>query len=116
MFDELLASIIQYTDETGRPVADPFKLLPSSEVWAIDLKYLLICNENNKSVYLKVYPEYYVHIKNPIDLRLICMKIMNGAYKSINQIEKDLLVMCKNAKTFNEPKSSIHQAIEFYNR
>lgn len=32
LLEELVASVVQYTDETGRPVAEPFKLLPSSEV------------------------------------------------------------------------------------
>lgn len=48
-------------------------------------------------------------IENPIDLRMIARKIQAGRYNSLNEIEKDLLTMTKNACLFNEPGSQIYK-------
>ena len=53
------------------------------------------------------YPEYYEVIPEPIDLKTIAMKIVNGDYNNLNQCEDDLNLMCKNAMTFNEPGSQV---------
>ncbi|ESO90734.1 hypothetical protein LOTGIDRAFT_175808 [Lottia gigantea] len=55
------------------------------------------------------YPDYYEVIKDPIDLRMIGQKIQNNEYKTLADLEKDLLLMLKNAKTFNTPKSQIYK-------
>ncbi|XP_046573937.1 protein polybromo-1-like isoform X7 [Haliotis rubra] len=55
------------------------------------------------------YPEYFEIIKEPVDLKMIAQKIQEGQYKYRRQMERDLMVMIKNAKTFNEPKSQIYK-------
>lgn len=55
------------------------------------------------------YPKYYMVIENPIDLRTIARKIQDGKYTSLNDMEKDLLLLTKNACTFNEPGSQIYK-------
>lgn len=48
-------------------------------------------------------------IDNPIDLRGIARKIQDSKYLSLNDMEKDLLLMTRNACTFNEPGSQIYK-------
>lgn len=40
---------------------------------------------------------------------MIATKIQSSKYKSLDELEKDLLLMVKNAKTFNEPRSLIYR-------
>jgi hypothetical protein len=58
---------------------------------------------------LQRYPEYYNVIKEPIDLKTIAMRIQDNQYRSLDHLEKDMLLMCKNARTFNEPGSVIYK-------
>ncbi|KAF3856237.1 hypothetical protein F7725_016960 [Dissostichus mawsoni] len=53
------------------------------------------------------YPDYYAVIKEPIDLRSITQRIQIGYYKSINAMAKDVDLMAKNAKMYNEPGSQV---------
>lgn len=53
------------------------------------------------------YPEYYQVIKNPIDLKMIATKIQDGKYSKLDDLERDLNLMIRNAQTYNEPKSII---------
>ncbi len=46
-------------------------------------------------------------ITEPIDLKTIATKIVDGEYTAITQCEDDLYQMCKNAMTFNEPGSQV---------
>lgn len=40
-------------------------------------------------------------------------KILNRTYRSVDDFERDIILMVNNAKTFNEPGSAVHQdAIE----
>nr|XP_022295788.1 protein polybromo-1-like isoform X7 [Crassostrea virginica] len=55
------------------------------------------------------YPEYYKIIKNPIDMKMIAQKIQGNMYNSLGEVERDFLLMVKNARTFNEPKSVIYK-------
>ena len=61
----------------------------------------------NKLLSLQRYPEYYEVIPEPIDLKTIGMRIVNGDYTALTQCEDDLNLMCKNAMTFNEPGSQV---------
>lgn len=60
-------------------------------------------------LYLQKYPEYYQIIKQPIDMKIIGQRLQAGAYVTMDELERDFLVMVKNAKTFNEPKSIIYK-------
>ena len=48
-------------------------------------------------------------IKEPIDLKKIATKIQGNVYTALEELEKDLLIMVRNAKTFNEPGSYIYK-------
>ncbi|KAG4079697.1 hypothetical protein HA402_009083 [Bradysia odoriphaga] len=87
LFEELFSSVMTACDENNRPLHLMFQLLPSK----------------------KYYSEYYDIIDHPIDLKFIATKIQTSAYTSLNEMEKDLLQMTKNACTFNEPGSQIYK-------
>jgi len=85
VLEQLLEAIVSHTDPSGRLVSELFQKLPS-----------------------KVhYPDYYAIIKEPIDLRAIAQRIQIGYYKSVNAMAKDIDLMAKNAKTYNEPGSQV---------
>ncbi|XP_034022274.1 polybromo 1, like isoform X2 [Thalassophryne amazonica] len=85
VLEQLLEAIVSHTDPSGRLVSELFQKLPS-----------------------KVhYPDYYAVIKEPIDLRTITQRIQIGYYKNVNAMAKDIDLMTKNAKTYNEPGSQV---------
>ncbi|XP_071349268.1 polybromo 1, like isoform X3 [Trachinotus anak] len=85
VLEQLLEAIVSHTDPSGRLVSELFQKLPS-----------------------KVhYPDYYAIIKEPIDLRTIAQRIQIGYYKGVNAMAKDIDLMTKNAKTYNEPGSQV---------
>lgn len=87
-YEELFASVMTAVDpQDDRSLHTMFQLLPSK----------------------KHYPDYYAVIEHPIDLKFIANKIQTNAYTSLNEIEKDLLQMVKNAQIFNEPGSQIYK-------
>ncbi|XP_078802847.1 polybromo 1, like isoform X2 [Oryzias latipes] len=85
VLEQLLEVIVSHTDSSGRLVSELFQKLPSKVQ----------------------YPDYYAIIKEPIDLRMIAQRIQIGHYKSISAMTKDIDLMAKNAKTYNEPGSQI---------
>ncbi|VDO81600.1 unnamed protein product, partial [Soboliphyme baturini] len=78
--EQLIAFILLYKDETGRIISQAFKLLPSEQE----------------------YPDYYVSVKNPIDLKIIARRIRSNRYRSLNDLEREINLMCRNAKLYNE--------------
>ncbi|XP_075431141.1 protein polybromo-1 isoform X20 [Ascaphus truei] len=85
ILEQLLDSISSATHPTGRIISELFQKLPS-----------------------KVhYPDYYAIIKDPIDLKTISHRIQTGHYKSVNAMAKDIDLLAKNAKTYNEPGSQV---------
>lgn len=87
-YEEVFAAVMTAVDPIdNRSLHTMFQLLPSK----------------------KHYPEYYAVIDHPIDLKFIANKIQTNAYTSLNEIEKDLLQMVKNAQAFNEPGSQIYK-------
>ncbi|KAI3370004.1 hypothetical protein L3Q82_024808, partial [Scortum barcoo] len=85
VLEQLLEAMVAHADSSGRLVSELFQKLPS-----------------------KVhYPDYYAVIKEPIDLRTIAQRIQIGYYKSVNAMAKDVDLMAKNAKTYNEPGSQV---------
>jgi len=56
----------------------------------------------------KAFPDYYVIIKNPICMKTIEKKIKKEEYSSLGDMKKDIQVLCKNAKTYNEDGSMIY--------
>ncbi|XP_068170705.1 polybromo 1, like isoform X2 [Antennarius striatus] len=85
VLEQLLEAVVSHADPSGRLVSELFQKLPS-----------------------KVhYPDYYAIIKEPIDLRTIAQRIQIGHYKSVSAMAKDIDLMAKNAKTYNEPGSQV---------
>lgn len=87
IFEELFSAVMKAKDDYNKPLYTHFQLLPSK----------------------KKYPEYYEVIEQPIDLKLIAQKIQGKKYNNLIEMERDLLLMCKNACLFNEPGSQIHK-------
>lgn len=88
-YEELFTAVMTAsdTDNNTRTLHSAFQLLPSK----------------------KKYPEYYNVIDNPIDLKMIASKIQKCEYSSLGEMEKDLLLMTRNACLFNEPGSKIYK-------
>uniref|UniRef100_A0A6I8SE42 Protein polybromo-1 n=1 Tax=Xenopus tropicalis TaxID=8364 RepID=A0A6I8SE42_XENTR len=85
ILEQLLESVTSATHPGGRLISELFQKLPS-----------------------KVhYPDYYAIIKDPIDLKTIAQRIQTGHYKSVNAMAKDIDLLTKNAKTYNEPGSQV---------
>lgn len=93
-FEELFAAVMTAQDDSGRSVSQIFQLLPSKDD----------------------YPDYYEYIKEPIDLKMIGTKVQSNAYSSLTDLEKDLTLMVKNAKYYNEPGSQIYKDANFIRR
>jgi ATP-dependent helicase STH1/SNF2 len=73
-------------DEGPRLIVGPFVNLPSK----------------------KEYPDYFVLIKDPISMKIIEKKIKKEEYSGLNDLKKDIQLLCRNAKTYNEDGSVIY--------
>ncbi|KAF7670169.1 hypothetical protein LDENG_00068220 [Lucifuga dentata] len=85
VLEQLLDAVVSFTEPTGRLVSELFQKLPSKVQ----------------------YPDYYAIIKEPIDLKFIAQKIQMSHYRSIGAMAKDIDLLVKNAKTYNEPGSQV---------
>ncbi|XP_064422186.1 protein polybromo-1 isoform X1 [Latimeria chalumnae] len=85
VLEQLLEAIVTATDTSGHLVSELFQKLPSKVQ----------------------YPDYYAIIKEPIDLKIIAQRIQTRYYKSIHAMAKDIDLLTKNAKTYNEPGSQV---------
>jgi ATP-dependent helicase STH1/SNF2 len=56
----------------------------------------------------KVYADYYLIIHNPISMKMIEQKIKKEEYTSLNDLRKDIELLCNNAKTYNEDGSMLY--------
>ncbi|XP_048403262.1 protein polybromo-1 isoform X6 [Stegostoma tigrinum] len=83
--EHLFEAVATYVDPTGHLISELFQKLPSKVQ----------------------YPDYYEIIKEPIDLKTIAQRIQNGVYKSVNVMARDIELLVRNAKTYNEPGSPI---------
>ncbi|KAI5864585.1 SNF2-family ATP dependent chromatin remodeling factor snf21 [Durotheca rogersii] len=54
------------------------------------------------------YGDYYVLIQNPICMNQIQAKIKKEEYNSINDMRKDIVLMCNNCRTYNEDGSLLY--------
>ncbi|CAD0205494.1 unnamed protein product [Chrysodeixis includens] len=86
VFEELFSAVMTANSD-GRPLYPAFQFLPSK----------------------RRYPEYFNVIESPIDLKTIAQKIQGGEYLTLLDLEKDLLLMVRNACHFNEPGSQIYK-------
>ncbi|XP_049880509.1 protein polybromo-1 isoform X2 [Pectinophora gossypiella] len=86
IFEELFNAVMT-ANLDGRPLYSAFQFLPSK----------------------RRYPDYYNVTDQPIDLKTIAQKIQGGEYSTLADLEKDLLLMVRNACHFNEPGSQIYK-------
>uniref|UniRef100_A0A8C7TIL0 Protein polybromo-1 n=1 Tax=Oncorhynchus mykiss TaxID=8022 RepID=A0A8C7TIL0_ONCMY len=96
---ELYNTVRDHKDDQGRLLCELFIRLPSK----------------------MHYPDYYAVIKEPIDLRAIAQRIQVsysppeiGYYKSVTAMAKDVDLLAKNAKTYNEPGSQVFKVYLSY--
>ncbi|XP_046839607.1 protein polybromo-1-like isoform X2 [Xenia sp. Carnegie-2017] len=87
LFQELLDVVLKMKDNNGRMICELFLKLPPRQQ----------------------YPEYFKVIKEPIDLKMIYSNIKNNRYTSLDDLEKDLNLLAKNAHAFNEPGSQVYK-------
>ncbi|XP_014258775.1 ATP-dependent helicase brm isoform X2 [Cimex lectularius] len=83
----LMSIVVKYTDCDGRILSEPFMKLPPRHK----------------------YPDYYELIKKPIDIKKILAKVEEYKYIDFAELEKDFMQLCKNAQTYNEEASLIHE-------
>ncbi|KAG5885887.1 hypothetical protein JTB14_019148 [Gonioctena quinquepunctata] len=86
-FEELFDAVMTAKDDNNKLLHPSFQLLPSR----------------------KKYPDYYEVVEQPVDLKMIAVKVQNNKYKYLVEMERDLLLMCKNACLYNEPGSHIYK-------
>ncbi|KAL4709787.1 hypothetical protein ACJJTC_001241 [Scirpophaga incertulas] len=86
-FKSIMKKVIDYTDEGGRVLSEPFMKLPSR----------------------RELPDYYDVIKKPLDIKKIMSRIEDGKYTDITDLERDFFTLCANAQTYNEEASLIYE-------
>merc|ERR1712001_14837 len=84
---KLMEIVIQYEDQDGRVLSDPFMKLPSR----------------------KELPDYYEVIRKPVDITKILTKIEDGKYEDMDRLELDFMMLCSNTQKYNEDGSLIHE-------
>uniref|UniRef100_A0A7N8XCW7 SWI/SNF related BAF chromatin remodeling complex subunit ATPase 2 n=1 Tax=Mastacembelus armatus TaxID=205130 RepID=A0A7N8XCW7_9TELE len=57
----------------------------------------------------KELPEYYELIRKPVDFKKIKERVRNHKYRSVGDLEKDVMLLCHNAQTFNLEGSQIYE-------
>jgi len=83
----ILDHVIKHTDPDGRRLSDPFLQLPPR----------------------KELPDYYDIIKQPVDIRKMKDRIKNHKYRSIEDLERDFLLLCNNTQSYNLEGSLIYE-------
>ncbi|ORX88041.1 hypothetical protein K493DRAFT_411109 [Basidiobolus meristosporus CBS 931.73] len=86
LMEELLRTIVEHKDSSGRFCADMFIELPSR----------------------KEYPEYYEVTEKPMALSAIQRRIKKG-YNSFEAFDRDLKLVFENALSFNEKRSQVYK-------
>uniref|UniRef100_A0AAV2M7A2 Protein polybromo-1 n=1 Tax=Knipowitschia caucasica TaxID=637954 RepID=A0AAV2M7A2_KNICA len=85
VLEQILDAVVSFSEPSGRVISKLFQQLPSKVQ----------------------YPDYYAIIKDPIDLKTIAQKIQMNQYRSVHGMSKDIDLLVKNAKTYNEPGSQV---------
>merc|ERR1712018_86320 len=84
---KLMEIVIQYEDQDGRVLSDPFMKLPTR----------------------KELPHYYEVIRKPVDITKILTKIDDGKYDDMDMMARDFDQLCLNTQKYNEDGSLIHE-------
>ena len=80
-----------------------------SLVTKMDAGGRVLCELFMKRPSASMYPQYYLVIKNPIDLKEIMHKIRSESYMDLNEMMSDVELMVENACTFNEEDSQVYK-------
>ncbi|KAG5841116.1 hypothetical protein ANANG_G00196180 [Anguilla anguilla] len=83
----IVDTVINYRDGSNRQLSEVFVQLPSR----------------------KELPEYYELIRKPVDFKKIKDRVRNHRYRSVGDLEKDVMLLCHNAQTFNLEGSQIYE-------
>ncbi|XP_070689200.1 probable global transcription activator SNF2L2 [Pempheris klunzingeri] len=83
----IIDTVINYRDGSGRQLSEVFVQLPSR----------------------KELPEYYELIRKPVDFKKIKERVRNHKYRTVGDLEKDVMLLCHNAQTFNLEGSQIYE-------
>ncbi|XP_058230927.1 probable global transcription activator SNF2L2 [Hemibagrus wyckioides] len=83
----IIDTVINYRDGSGRQLSEVFVQLPSR----------------------KELPEYYELIRKPVDFKKIKERVRNHKYRSLGDLEKDVMLLCHNAQTYNLEGSQIFE-------
>uniref|UniRef100_A0A3B4F7Q1 SWI/SNF related, matrix associated, actin dependent regulator of chromatin, subfamily a, member 2 n=1 Tax=Pundamilia nyererei TaxID=303518 RepID=A0A3B4F7Q1_9CICH len=81
----IIDTVINYRDGSGRQLSEVFVQLPSR----------------------KELPEYYELIRKPVDFKKIKERVRNHKYRNVGDLEKDVMLLCQNAQTFNLEGSQV---------
>uniref|UniRef100_A0A671RQC3 Probable global transcription activator SNF2L2 n=1 Tax=Sinocyclocheilus anshuiensis TaxID=1608454 RepID=A0A671RQC3_9TELE len=81
----IIDTVINYRDASGRQLSEVFVQLPSR----------------------KELPEYYELIRKPVDFKKIKERVRNHKYRSVSDLEKDVMLLCHNAQTYNLEGSQV---------
>lgn len=84
---KILSIVMKYKDSDNRVLSTEFVNLPSK----------------------KLYPEYYELIDKPVDFKKIKAKIKDHRYRSLDDLETDVMLLCENAQSYNIEGSAIHE-------
>ncbi|KAL8604698.1 Transcription activator BRG1 [Nucella lapillus] len=87
MMKKLYNLVINYKDSDGRLLSSMFMQLPSR----------------------KELPEYYEIITRPLDFKKIYNRIKVQKYRSLDDLENDVMELCQNAQSFNMEGSVIYE-------
>uniref|UniRef100_A0A8C7NPE7 SWI/SNF related BAF chromatin remodeling complex subunit ATPase 2 n=1 Tax=Oncorhynchus mykiss TaxID=8022 RepID=A0A8C7NPE7_ONCMY len=75
----IIDTVINYRDRSNRQLSEVFVQLPSR----------------------KELPEYYELIRKPVDFKKIKERVRSHKFRSVSDLEKDVMLLCHNAQTFN---------------
>ncbi|XP_016096569.1 probable global transcription activator SNF2L2 [Sinocyclocheilus grahami] len=83
----IIDTVINYRDALGRQLSEVFVQLPSR----------------------KELPEYYELIRKPVDFKKIKERVRNHKHRNVSDLEKDVMLLCHNAQTYNLEGSQIYE-------
>ncbi|XP_075961172.1 putative global transcription activator SNF2L2 isoform X3 [Anarhichas minor] len=85
--NSIIDTVINYRDGSARQLSEVFVQLPSR----------------------KELPEYYELIRKPVDFKKIKDRVRNHKYRGVGDLERDVMLLCHNAQTFNLEGSQIYE-------
>lgn len=87
---DVIAGILEYTDEHGRLLCPPFRVLQSREE----------------------FPLYYEKVEKPIDLKRIAKRARKNKYRRMAHLVGDLTLLFQNAQKFSGEGTDIYEDAE----